>query len=47
MDFRYPKGMYFPQKIYHNTPQGRPHEKEFELFSNKNICHKSWDGKGR
>ena len=32
MDFRYPQGMYFPQKYYRNRPQGRPHEKESELF---------------
>ena len=37
MDFRYPQGMHSPQKYYHNRPQGRPHEKEFELFSNTKI----------
>ena len=47
MDFRYLQGMHFPQKYYHNRLQGRPHEKEFELFSNKNKCHKSWNWKGR
>ena len=26
--------MYFQQKYDHNRPQGRPHEKQFELFSN-------------
>ena len=36
MDFRYLQGMHFPQK-YHNRPQGRPNEKEFELFSNTKI----------
>ena len=29
--------MHFPQKYHHNRPQGRPHEKEFELFSKKII----------
>ena len=26
--------MYFPRKYDHNRPQGRPYNKEFELFSN-------------
>ena len=26
--------MHFQQKYHHNWPQGRPHETEFELFSN-------------
>ena len=29
--------MHFPQKYDHNRPQRRPHEKEFELFSNTKI----------
>ena len=29
--------MYFPQKYDHNRLQGRPHKKEFELFSNTKI----------
>ena len=29
--------MHFPQKYDHNRPQGRPHKKEFELFSNTKI----------
>ena len=29
--------MHFPKKYYHNRPQGRPHENEFELFSNINV----------
>ena len=29
--------MQFPQKYDHNKLQGRPHEKEFELFSNTEI----------
>ena len=29
--------MLFPQKCYHNRPQGRPHENEFELLSNTRI----------
>ena len=37
MDFRDPKGMWFPQKYYRNRPQGKPHEKKFELFSNTKI----------
>ena len=36
-DFRYPLGMHFPQKYDHIRPQGRPHEKEFKLFSNTKI----------
>ena len=31
--------MHFPQR-YHNRPQGRPNEKEFELFSNTKISFK-------
>ena len=45
MNFTYPQGMHFPQKYYHNRPQGSPHEKEFELFSNKNKCYKNWNQK--
>ena len=47
IDFRYPQAMHFPQRYCHNRPQDRPHEKEFELFSNKNKCLKSWNWKGR
>ena len=37
MGFRYPPGLHFPQKYDHTRPQGRPHEKEFKLFSNTKI----------
>ena len=47
MHFIYQLGMYFPQKHDHIRPQGRPHEKEFKLFLNKNKCHKSWNWQGR
>ena len=33
MDFRHPPGIHFSQKYDHIWPQGRPHEKEFKLFS--------------
>ena len=33
MDFRYPQGMNFPQKYYHNRPQDRPYEKaKYQYF---------------
>ena len=37
MDFRYPPDMQIPQKYDYNRPHGRPHVKEFELFSNTKI----------
>ena len=37
MDFRYPPGTHFPQKYDQIRPQGKPHEKEFKLFSNTKI----------
>ena len=37
MDFRDPKGVWFPQKYYHNRLQGKPYEKKIELFSNTKI----------